>query len=71
MKNKKILELLNQMEVIEKELNKVIHQQEIQFNSITNLKARKLNLKVPLKRHTLKVYKILRLWRRQKLSRKS
>ncbi|MFM8232818.1 MAG: hypothetical protein ACKN8X_02435 [Candidatus Methylopumilus sp.] len=32
MKNKKILELLNQMEVIEKELNKVIHQQEIQFN---------------------------------------
>jgi hypothetical protein len=32
MKNKKILELLNQMEVIEKELNEIIHQQEIQFN---------------------------------------
>jgi hypothetical protein len=32
MKNKKITELLKQMEAIEKELNEVIHQQEIQFN---------------------------------------
>ena len=32
MKNKKITQLLTQMEAIEKELNEVIHQQEIQFN---------------------------------------
>lgn len=32
MKNKKIKNLLDQMEAIEKELNETIHQQEIQFN---------------------------------------
>jgi hypothetical protein len=32
MKNKKITQLLSKMEAIEKELNEVIHQQEIQFN---------------------------------------
>jgi len=32
MKNKKIKNLLDQMEAIEKELNEAIHQQEIQFN---------------------------------------
>jgi hypothetical protein len=32
MKNKKITQLLKEMEAIEKELNEVIHQQEIQFN---------------------------------------
>jgi len=32
MKNKKITELISQMDAIEKELNEVIHRQEIQFN---------------------------------------
>jgi hypothetical protein len=47
MKNKKILELLNQMEVIEKELNEIIHQQEIQFNY--QLKGKKVEFENSIK----------------------
>ncbi len=47
MKNKKILELLNQMEVIEKELNEIIHQQEIQFNY--QLKGKKVEFESSIK----------------------
>ncbi len=47
MKNKKILELLNQMEVIEKELNEIIHQQEIQFNY--QLKGKKIEFENSIK----------------------
>ena len=32
MKNKKITQLLKEMEAIEKEINEIIHRQEIQFN---------------------------------------
>ena len=47
MKNKKILELLNQMKVIEKELNEIIHQQEIQFNY--QLKGKKVEFESSIK----------------------
>jgi len=47
MKNKKILELLNQMEVIEKELNEIIHQQEIKFNY--QLKGKKVEFESSIK----------------------
>lgn len=47
MKNKKILELLNQMKVIEKELNEIIHQQEIQFNY--QLKGKKVEFENSIK----------------------
>jgi len=47
MKNKKILVLLNQMEVIEKELNEIIHQQEIQFNY--QLKGKKVEFENSIK----------------------
>jgi hypothetical protein len=46
-KNKKITTLLDQMEAIEKELNEVIHEQEIKFNY--EFKGKKVEFETSMK----------------------